>query len=561
MTLQEAALNGAPTSRARLDRAVSLAASTELAAAGDPDVADPHLLRHWLEARLPGAGRVRVAGTLDRRLVLIERPDGRWAAADLSGMPHGDRAWPSWATGHIRVDDPGSWLSLATLDERAVYRLSRPDVLLVALYHPKHFPLPRFPLGIRDVAHAARSTLLGTVGLEDMQLGLTLPALTSRIERQAPDIPDIPATFGQHDLMTSLLDAVYATGRPPLVVAGCSLTARNEDMLLERYPRLLVARAGGEATIEALLAHWHGDIGFDQVPGLGFNGASRGSGIAIGRRRTARPVTRDTTGDIFPELDLLPAKPGLASQLDQKGGGMGQPEIDQTVSVFYRIERAGACRLSDGGGPFGFDIAVALLADELIGSYECDAIAETGCFLGDTAAYLARRYPDLPVYTCDIGPGYSAFTARRLAGCPNITVSCEDSPGMLARVSAKHKRPLAYLDAHWGEHWPLLAELDALSTGIALIHDFDIGHERFSFDTYGGLACGPQLLAMMRQPPGRYFTLDPGAALPVPCLQTGRRAGAAVISAGLSDQPLHASRYLAAHDLSAAPLRITKAAR
>ena len=113
---------------------------------------------------------------------------------------------------------------------------------------------------------------------------------------------------------------------------------------------------------------------------------------------------------------------------------MGQPEIDQTVSVFYRIERAGAYRLSDGGGPFGFDIAVALLADELIGSYECDAIAETGCFLGDTAAYLARRYPDLPVYTCDIDPGYSAFTARRLAGCPNITVSCEDSPGMLARV-------------------------------------------------------------------------------------------------------------------------------
>ena len=146
-------------------------------------------------------------------------------------------------------------------------------------------------------------------------------------------------------------------------------------------------------------------------------------------------------------------------------------------------ERAGARRLSDGGGPFGFDIAVALLADEIIGSYECDAIAETGCFLGDTAAYLARRYPDLPVYTCDIDPGYSAFTTRRLAGCPNITVSCEDSPEMLARVSTKHKRPLAYLDAHWGEHWPLLAELDALSNGIALIHDFDIGHERFSFDT------------------------------------------------------------------------------
>ena len=61
--------------------------------------------------------------------------------------------------------------------------------------------------------------------------------------------------------------------------------------------------------------------------------------------------------------------------------------------MFYRTWRAGACRLPDGGGPFGFDIAVALLADELITGYGCDAIAETGCFLGDTTAYPARRYP------------------------------------------------------------------------------------------------------------------------------------------------------------------------
>jgi hypothetical protein len=36
--------------------------------------------------------------------------------------------------------------------------------------------------------------------------------------------------------------------------------------------------------------------------------------------------------------------------------------LDETVSVFYRTERAGAVRLPDGGGPFGFDIGVALTA-------------------------------------------------------------------------------------------------------------------------------------------------------------------------------------------------------
>jgi hypothetical protein len=229
---------------------------------------------------------------------------------------------------------------------------------------------------------------------------------------------------------------------------------------------------------------------------------------------------------------------------------MGQREVDRTVSVFYRTWRAGACRLSDGGGPFGFDIAVALLADDLITGYGCDVIAETGCFLGDTTAYLARRYPRLPLYTCDTDPGFCAFTTRRLANCPNVTVSCEDSAAMLARVSAGHGRVFAFLDAHWEMRWPLVAELDTLTAAVAVVHDFDIGHERFSFDTYHGIACGPGLLERMARPPGRYFVFDPAAALPVPCLQTGRRAGVAVITAGLDARPLDDSPYLAARHLA-----------
>ena len=206
-------------------------------------------------------------------------------------------------------------------------------------------------------------------------------------------------------------------------------------------------------------------------------------------------------------------------------------ETDLTVSVFYRTGRAGAQRLSDGGGPFGFDIAVALMVDELIREYGCDAVAETGCFAGDTTFYLARRYPALPVYSCDTDRACAAFTARRLAGCPNAEVTCEDSPVMLARVAARHARPLAFLDAHWGADWPLIAELDIVTAaaGIAVIHDFDIGHDRFSYDTYGGVPCGPLLLPRMASPPAWYYTLDPAAALPVPCLQTGRRAGVGVI--------------------------------
>ena len=221
-----------------------------------------------------------------------------------------------------------------------------------------------------------------------------------------------------------------------------------------------------------------------------------------------------------------------------------EPGLDETVSVFYRTERAGACRLSDGGGPFGFDITVALIAGDLIARYGCDAVAETGCFLGDTTAYLARRYPDLPVYSCDTDPGCAAFTARRLRDCPNAVITCEDSPRMLARVNSGHERVLAFLDAHWGQRWPLPEELDTLASAVVMIHDFDIGHARFSFDTYDGITCGPRVLAGMSRPPGRYFTLSPDAAWPAPCLQTGRRAGVGVISIGLDTGPLDACPYL-----------------
>jgi radical SAM superfamily enzyme YgiQ (UPF0313 family) len=268
---------------------------------------DPQELRRHLETALIGkVARVRVAGTLDRRLLGIKKADGTWVLADLSGRPHWTRTWPAWAEGHLHIEHPGNWLSPARLDEHAEYRLSRPVVLLAALYHPENFPLPRFPLGISDVARAARSTLMGRVSLADMQLGVTLPDLIRLLTEEAPDILGVSATFGQHDLMTELLDAAYALPAPPLVIAGGSLTARNEGLLLDRYPALVIARGGGELTVQDLLAHWHGDVPLQEVHGIGYNGAARGEGtLTIGRRRTAKPVSR-AQDDFLPELDLLP---------------------------------------------------------------------------------------------------------------------------------------------------------------------------------------------------------------------------------------------------------------
>jgi hypothetical protein len=243
-------------------------------------------------------------GTLDQRLLLLRDRAGEWTVANLDGGPLSAFPWPAWTREHLSVDEPGAPVSRLTVDNVGIHRLLRPRVLIAALYHPEFFPLPRFPLGISDLARAARAQMLGEVQLMDMQLGATIEDIALAAETDV-DILGVSATFGQHDLMIDLLDRVYDQSRPPLVIAGGSLTARNERSLLELYPRLLVARSAGERTIADLLSYWHDDLKIAQVHGLGYQGATHGDGVlSIGLRRTASVPNRAAV-DFLPELDQL----------------------------------------------------------------------------------------------------------------------------------------------------------------------------------------------------------------------------------------------------------------
>lgn len=269
-------------------------------------MAEPTAISEIVAPLLPG--RFVITGTIDQRLFAAEHYDNnRWTFANLSGDPLGGREWPSWMDGHIAIHDPDAWVSNVTFSAEVVHRLMRPRVLLVALYHPEYFPLPRFPLAISDVARAGRATLLGQFRLMDMQLGATVDDIKGVIQEWKPDVLGISATFGQHDLMTEVLDFTTALHNPnPLVIAGGSLTARNERSLIRRFPNLLVARGAGEATMQDVLAYWHGDLKLNDVRGIGYRGATTGAGLTIGFRRTGTVANRFRT-DIFPELDLLDA--------------------------------------------------------------------------------------------------------------------------------------------------------------------------------------------------------------------------------------------------------------
>lgn len=283
----------------------------------------PAALHRLLAERLPT--RVAVTGSMDRRLLLVENTTrSGWTIADLSGQEHRTRQWPAWTRGRLPLTRPDSWLTETDLAASTFHRLLKPHLLLVALYHPEYFPLPRFPLAISDVARAARATLMGRVELMDMQLGVTLDDIAGRVEAEGPDIIGVSATFGQHDLMTTLLDRLASLPNPPLLVAGGSLTVRNEKLLLQQYPNLLVARAAGEPTIQDVLAYWHGDLPLNEIRGIGYRGSvQRGEGtMAIGRARRTATVANRLQTDIWPELDLIEAtfNAGGVAQLECSRG-------------------------------------------------------------------------------------------------------------------------------------------------------------------------------------------------------------------------------------------------
>jgi hypothetical protein len=62
-----------------------------------------------------------------------------------------------------------------------------------------------------------------------------------------------------------------------------SLAARNDKLVLDRYPRLLIARGAGEPTSVDTIAYFHDDLPLADVRGIGYTGTTRGVGMAMGR--------------------------------------------------------------------------------------------------------------------------------------------------------------------------------------------------------------------------------------------------------------------------------------
>jgi len=180
-----------------------------------------------------------------------------------------------------------------------IYKLSYPRVKMIALYHKENFPLPRFALGISDIAGAIRKENLGQVSLADMQLDFSISDILEQIENERPEVLGISATFGQQDILEQVVDEIQLIENyTPLIIIGGSLPVLNYKLILEDYPNVLVALGYGETTMQNVVEYWHHMIEIDEINYVAY---SKNNKIIETLKRVEDKVIYAE-----PELDLLP---------------------------------------------------------------------------------------------------------------------------------------------------------------------------------------------------------------------------------------------------------------
>lgn len=142
--------------------------------------------------------------------------------------------------------------------------------------------------------------------------------------------------------------------------------------------------------------------------------------------------------------------------------------------------------------------------EAILAALKPEVVIETGTFRGTTTEWFAQRVP--VVLTCEIREDFAdAAEARfREAKLKNITIFRGPSQhrigAMLMAARDLGGACLVYLDAHWQDDWPLMAELIAcfrargqLFNGFlaVIIDDFQVpGRTGFSAPDGGGGTVG-----------------------------------------------------------------------
>jgi hypothetical protein len=136
--------------------------------------------------------------------------------------------------------------------------------------------------------------------------------------------------------------------------------------------------------------------------------------------------------------------------------------------------------------PFHNDLHLQRFVKGAIGT-GLEAFIETGTFRGDSLRWIAKEFPNLPCLSCESSRIFYAWARARVKG-KNTRIYLADSRRFLAECVGSYGSGLFWLDAHWGENWPILDEMKIIMKsgvkGVVLIDDFDVGRDGFGFDSF-----------------------------------------------------------------------------
>ena len=135
------------------------------------------------------------------------------------------------------------------------------------------------------------------------------------------------------------------------------------------------------------------------------------------------------------------------------------------------------------------------LYDEILNlknKFNCSTFIETGTWNGTTISELTKHFDNLK--TIEINLEKYIEAKQRNSQNKNVELYCGNSSDILPSILSKKNKYMFFLDAHWGDYWPLLDELKIIAsfelTPVILIHDFFVpdmnGKPKFGYDSYHG---------------------------------------------------------------------------
>jgi hypothetical protein len=221
-------------------------------------------------------------------------------------------------------------------------------------------------------------------------------------------------------------------------------------------------------------------------------------------------------------------------------------EMKKLLYNFYTTDRC-SFNVSDGGGPFGFDIHHALEIDYLVRKYNIETIVETGTNMGDTAEYLAKNYSKIKIITTETNTDFFKFSRKRLFKYANVITLNESSEKVVFVENGEKENTLYYFDAHWENYWPLKDEIKNVLRGVICVGDFNINHYSFGYDLYNDVICDEKLVRESEFT-GKIYTNNPFCSkYEFPLLQTGRLGGRAYFCKNISEDFMQNSEYFKVH--------------